>query len=311
MKKHKKKKTLTREERKEAEANKKILTINLIIALALGPLGYFVTKNIVVSLVATGTIFFLLTFFVVGKKSLDRSARVKKIEKSFPDLLQLMASNLRAGMTVDRAILLSSRKEFAPLDEEILKVGKDIVTGSDIEEALHDLARRVKSEKIEKVVNVIRSGIKSGGNLAIILEETARNMKEREFVEKKAASNTLMYTIFIFFATAAGAPLLFSLSAVLVEILSGLLATLPEIDASANVPFTLTNIGVSNEFITGFSIVFLITIDILGSLILGLVHKGEEKDGLRYIIPLIVVSLIIFFIVRIVLTTYFGENFFN
>jgi len=56
----------------------------------------------------------------------------EKIETVFPDFLQLVASNLRAGITVDRAMLLSARPEFAPLDKEILQSGRDISTGKPI-----------------------------------------------------------------------------------------------------------------------------------------------------------------------------------
>ncbi|MCK5493471.1 MAG: hypothetical protein KAJ14_10215, partial [Candidatus Omnitrophica bacterium] len=72
----------------------------------------------VVAFVVTFSIFRFMT-------SLKKSDRIKKIEGIFPDFLQLVASNLRAGMTVDRAMLLSSRPEFAPLDEEIFRAGKD------------------------------------------------------------------------------------------------------------------------------------------------------------------------------------------
>ena len=230
------------------------------------------------------------------------------MELAFPDFLQLMSSNLRAGITIDRSLLLSSRKEFAPLDEEILKLGKDIVTGNKIEIAMKEMADRIKSEKISKTVELITSGIRSGGNLAVLLEETASNIRERTFVEKRAASNVLMYVIFVFFAVAIGAPLLFSLSTILVEDMTALLSNVPEVSAQ-NVPFTLISINISTTFIIYFSLTFLIVTDILGSLILGLVSKGSERDGIKYIAPLIAVSVTIFFTVRIFLSDYFSALF--
>src|SRR3989338_8958155 len=65
-----------------------------------------------------GFIYFRDYFAIAG--------RIKRIEEVFPDFLQLMSSNLRAGMTIDRAILMSTRPEFNPFDEEILKTGRDI-----------------------------------------------------------------------------------------------------------------------------------------------------------------------------------------
>jgi len=271
-----------REKRKERQRKKwerkkiklkKIIFINFIIGSLVGTGIFFFTRNWVNSLIYGISTFVLITLYFFIKVRLLESGKIKKMELVFPDFLQLMASNLRAGMTIDRALLLSARKEFEPLDKEIIMLGKDIVTGKKIEQALQEMSKRIKSEKIQKTIRLIISGIRSGGNLAILLEETSTNMRERGFVEKRAASNVLMYVIFIFFATAVGAPVLFSLSSVLVVVLSNILSTIPDISTTAanvNIPFTLSQINIPINFIIYFSLVFLVTIDILGSLILGL-----------------------------------------
>ena len=107
----------------------------------------------------------------------------------------------------------------------------------------------------------------------------------------------------LFLAVSIGAPLLFSLSTVLVEVLHTLLSGLPEVP-QGNLAFTLSEIKISPDFILYFSIVFMIFSGILASLILGLVGKGEEKEGLKFLIPIIVISLSIFFLARILLMGY-------
>jgi len=252
---------------------------------------------------------FLFVFYGYAKKKLKISGDVKKMENVFPDFISLMSSNLRAGMTIDQALLTSSREEFAPLDKQIALVGKDIVTGKKIDMALKEMGERINSEKIKKTIILITSGIQAGGNLSVLLEETASNMRERNFVEKKAASNVLMYVIFIFFAVTIGAPLLFGLSTVLVEILTSIMMDLPTEQASVALPFTLSEISISVNFIIWFALAFLVATDILASLVLGLVSKGDEKEGVRYIIPLILISLAVFFIARFVLLRSFAGVF--
>jgi len=281
--------------------------LSFTIALAVGIFVLFSTKKISVFLITAIFLFFALEVYFSMKKKLIISAKIRKLESVFPDFIELMSSNLRAGMTVDRALLTSSRKEFAPLDDEILVLGKDILTGKEITKALMDLATRINSQKIIKTVSVIISGIKSGGDLAILLEETATNMRERDYVEKRAASNVLMYIIFIFFAVAVGAPALFALSSILVEVLTSILSGLPTLDASINVPITLTSISISLTFVQYFSVIFFITIDVLASLLLGLVNKGEEKEGTKYILPLVVISITVYFTIRTVLHGYFAD----
>ena len=73
----------------------------------------------------SGSVLVFCIYLVIRKKLLYYN-RIKKMELAFPDFISLMASNLRAGMTIDRALVLSARKEFDPLDKEILQVGKDM-----------------------------------------------------------------------------------------------------------------------------------------------------------------------------------------
>jgi len=239
------------------------------------------------------------------QEKLRSSARVKKIEALFPDFLQLVSSNLRAGMTIDRSMLLSAREEFDPLDKEILKAGRDITTGKEIDVALISMAERIGSEKIAKIIQLIISGIESGGDMARLLEETAQNMRNRLFLEKKAASSVLMYVIFIFVAVAVGAPALFALSNILVEVLTSLLGTLPDLSSvaasGANTPFTLSSVNISTTFIFYFSIVFMLGINLLASLVLGLVSKGEEREGLKFFIPITIISMVIFLSIKFLL----------
>ncbi|NCN99130.1 hypothetical protein COU62_00550 [Candidatus Pacearchaeota archaeon CG10_big_fil_rev_8_21_14_0_10_35_219] len=275
--------------------------IAILISATIG-LIYWSFTGFIISFFAFLIVSYLYTIIRAKLKEVNK---IKKMEKAFPDFIQLMASNLRAGMTIDRAMIMSSRKEFAPLDSEITILGKDIITGKEITVALNNMAERIKSDKITKTVKLVTSGIRSGGNLAVLLEKTSANLREKEFVEKRAASNVLMYVIFIFIAVAFGAPLLFGLSTVLVEVLTSLLANVPEVNANLNVPFTLTKVSVSSTFIFYFALIFMTVTDILAALVLGLVSKGEEREGLKYILPLVASSLIIFLLVKNLLGRYF------
>lgn len=277
------------------------IIIGVLIGIALGIAIFFLKKSILISLIifVAFVVLFLLYFYF--RKRLEESARKKKIEEIFPDFLQLMASNLRAGITIDRAMLLSARKEFEPLSREILKTGRDIAAGKEIENALMGLSKRLNNQKINKTILLLISGIKAGGNIAILLEETSVNMRERSFVEKKAASNVLMYVIFIFIAVAVGAPALFSLSGILVGTMSKLLAGVPETPPVYNIPFSLSKVNVSPAFIEYFSLAFIIATGVMASLILGLVSKGEEREGLKYLPYILIISLAVFFIIKLAL----------
>ena len=285
------------------------ILIHSIIALVLGAIVGIFKKSVLLSASWFVGILAGLSIYHATKIKLDYYTRIKKMENAFPDFLQLMASNLRAGMPADQALLMSARKEFDPLDKEIAKLGKELMTGRSIEIAMLDFAERTHSQKIKRTISLIISGLKSGGNMAVLLEETAARTRERYFIQNRAASNVLMYVIFIFAALTIGAPGLFGLSTVLVKVLTDILSTIPATPASASMPFTLSSIELPVSFIIYFSIAFIIAIDILGAFILGLVTKGKEREGVRYIIPIIAVSLTVFFVIRFILLEYFGEFF--
>jgi len=277
--------------------------------LVITSLVFLYKKNIILSIVTFLGIILLSMIYKILKKKLNEAARIKEMEATFPDFLQLVSSNLRAGMTIDRALILSAREEFAPLDKEIKSVGKDIVTGKELGLALNDMAKRTKSDKIEKTVGLIVRGLRSGGNLSILLEQISGNMRERDYMEKKASSNVLMYVIFIFFAVAFGAPVLFGLSSIMVEVLTDMVANVPDMGSSIQTSFTIQEVNISVDFVIYFSLVFMIVIDILASLILGLVHKGKEKEGIKFIPPILIISLTIYFVVRIFLSNFMSGFF--
>ncbi|MEK6917704.1 MAG: type II secretion system F family protein [Nanoarchaeota archaeon] len=250
-------------------------------------------------------IFILFHILFYMNISLKASNRIKEMENVFPEVISLMASNLRSGMTIDKAFLLAARPEFHPLDQEILKTGKDITTGQEIIFALKKMSERIESEKITRVVMLIISGLKAGGNISDLLEQTSRNMKEKELLEKKSRSTILMYVIFIFFAVGVGAPVLFGLSSVLVEVVIELTSRLPHLSsASSSFPLSFNSVSISLNFVIYFSIIFMVVSDLISCMVMGLVRKGDSKEGLKYFFPLVGISLFLFFIIRVVLSKF-------
>ena len=278
----------------------KAFFISLAVALLSVPVILLLKVNLLFVLL----VFAAMNLFFYFKVSLKASERIKKMEDLFPDVISLMASNLRSGITIDRAFLLAARPEFDPLDKEILKTGKEITTGQEIIFAFRRMAERIDSEKITKVIMLIISGLKAGGNISDLLEQTSSNMKEKDIVEKKSRSTILMYVIFIFFAVGVGAPILFALSSVLVEVVLKLTASLPETTgaASSSLPITFSTVSISLNFVIYFSLIFITVTDFISCFVIGLVNKGDSKAGIKFFIPLLAISYFLFFVLRSVIS---------
>lgn len=276
-----------------------VFLFNLSVSLIL---GFFLGRLYSVSFWTISLPAFLVLYFGLYLWLLvyaDKKA--KFIEEVLPDALQLMATNLKSGFTTDKAFLLSARPEFGPLKEEIDLVGKEIIIGKPIEDALNGITKRVRSDKLDHSINLILSGIKSGGRLADLLQQTANELKNQALVDKKVRTSVNMYIIFIFVAVAFGAPLLLGLSTFLVEVLTSTLGSvqLPtQVAQKFAVPIGIKEISVSADFIFRYALITLITTAIFGSFIVGLIKKGREKDGIKLLPLLILVSLALFFFVR-------------
>jgi len=243
--------------------------------------------------------------------SLNAEARGKFVEDLLPDLLQLMASNLRAGYTLDRALLLAARPEFGSFKDEINRAGKDVATGTDFNDALIEMSQRIKSDKLQKSVKLIVAGQKSGGSLVDLLSQSATNLRQQKMIDERIRSNVLVYVIFIFAAIGFGAPVLFSLSSFLIDIMKNVFAQidLPDTTGNIDIPISFSEVTLEPSFVMQYVILSMIVTSIMGSMIIGLISKGKKQAGLKFIPILIILTISLFFIVRSVISTLLGGLF--
>ena len=87
--------------------------------------------------------------------SITAESKARFVERILPDALQLIASNIRAGLTTERALIVSARPEFGPLELELKQASKRILTGTPMQDALAELSRKFNS-KILSVIGSVR-----------------------------------------------------------------------------------------------------------------------------------------------------------
>jgi tight adherence protein B len=98
-------------------------------------------------------------------------------------------NKLRAGSSFLQSIELVSREGGPPMSEEMGRVVREVNLGLGMEEALHNLVRRIKSDDLDLMVTAIGIQQQVGGNLAEILDTIAFTIRER--VRIKGEINTL------------------------------------------------------------------------------------------------------------------------
>ncbi len=257
----------------------------------------------------------ILLFVVVNMSIfLIADSRGTEIEQLLPDVLQLISANVRAGMTIDKAIWLSARPEFGLLEDEIRRVGAKTMAGKPITKALSEMTEKIKSTLLERTVRLINEGIQSGGELAKLLDETAANARNVQALRKEVRASVMMYTLFIVFAGVIGAPLLYSISLYFIEVMGSMFLRQTSQVAFQSGPFSNFGLGTGGFQITPdqlfyFAITALTITNSFGGLLIGLIQHGQEKRGVKFIPVLLIAAFTIFFITRFMIQSLLGGLF--
>lgn len=149
----------------------------LIAAFAMG--GYFF--GIIVSHRAAPAMMFMLLmgplpyFYVKYRKH----KRMKAFSHEFPDSLDLLVSALRAGLSFSAAMQIVAEESPEPVRGEFAITVEEQSLGLDFRESLINLTRRVDSLDLRFFVTAIVLQRETGGNLAEILENTSKLIRDR------------------------------------------------------------------------------------------------------------------------------------
>lgn len=286
------------------------LTIfTFIVSLIVGflPLGILAALGVGASVMV---LTYLIFMFIAD-------SRASQIENVLPDALQLMSANVRAGMTIDRAIWLSARPEFGVLEDEIKLVGARTIAGKSLKIALTEMTKSVKSKLLDRTVKLLLEGIESGGELAHLLEEVANNIRVTQTLKKEIKSSVMAYSLFIIFAAVVAAPVLFSISIFFVDTMTNLWGT-AGLSVSSNTGSSVGMGGflqnasgptISSEELFWFAVATLAVTSFFGSMTMSLIQSGKEKEGLKLAPFLIVVSIALLIIANMVIKSVFAGFF--
>lgn len=123
---------------------------------------------------------------VAGVVSVRRTRRQAAFMEQLDDSLRLMASSLRAGHSVLRALEAVSHDAESPTAEEFSRVVNETRVGRDLTDALAEVAHRTGSEDFAWVVQAIAIHRDVGGNLAEVLDGVGTTIRERNELRRQA-----------------------------------------------------------------------------------------------------------------------------
>jgi tight adherence protein B len=112
----------------------------------------------------------------VGRR---RQQRLVRFNDSLVDALTMMANALKSGSSFLQAVDLVGRELPPPLSEEFGRVVTEISIGTQVDDLLDHLSKRVPSYDLYLTVTAMQVQRQTGGNLAELLENISYTIRER------------------------------------------------------------------------------------------------------------------------------------
>ncbi len=153
----------------------RLLLTSAVMALAAYVVVNMIYQSWIVGLLAAA-LFGYIPFAVIWFK---RHRRFREFEKHFPEALDLLALAVRAGHAVTTGLEMVGKELAEPVAGEFRQTFEEQNFGLPLRDALLNLAERVPLLDVRFFVTALLIQKETGGNLAEILDNLARVIRER------------------------------------------------------------------------------------------------------------------------------------
>lgn len=116
------------------------------------------------------------------------SRRRAKFADQIDDMLQLVAGSLRAGHGFSTALAAVAGDADSPMGEELTRAVNESRLGRPLPDALAITAQRMQSKDFDWVAQAIAINAETGGNLAEVLNQVGKTIRERNEIRRQVAA---------------------------------------------------------------------------------------------------------------------------
>jgi tight adherence protein B len=122
--------------------------------------------------------------------SFRRRRRSSAFLRQLPDTVGLLASAVRAGHSLMQGLEQVAKEALEPTRSALEQVVREIGLGAPLDESLERLAKRFPSEDLDLIITSIGVQQQVGGSLALILDDMADTLRDRERINGEIAALT-------------------------------------------------------------------------------------------------------------------------
>lgn len=151
----------------------------IVMTVALGAFGLFLPGVFGKPPIFGAALGFVLAVVPWWRVASRRNERVQRIERQFPEALDLMGRSMRAGHAFPSAVKMVADEMPEPLGRDFRILFDEMNYGVPTNEALAHLAERVPVPDVSYFVVAVMIQRESGGNLAELLDSIAKIVRDR------------------------------------------------------------------------------------------------------------------------------------
>lgn len=164
-----------------------VFTLTVLAVMVVGPLVYWLT-NLIFSLMVVSALLIMPTIVL----RIMKKRRSNLFVQQLPDALSAMSSALRSGLNLVKSVQQIVKNQPQPLSLEFAQVLVEYRVGTDLNESLDEMAKRIDRQEIILMNSAIKISRAVGGNLADTLDTLSKTLREKSKVEGKINALTSM-----------------------------------------------------------------------------------------------------------------------
>ncbi len=217
------------------------------------------------------------------------------IDRNIPRLLREIAESGRTGLTLTRAIEVSSERDYGPLTPELKRLLAQLSWGATLDEAMRAFATRARTKLAQRTATLITEVARSGGDTQEIMEQVNKHIGELQTIDRERYAQMRPYAVVVYIAFGV---FLFTdimlIQTFFTQIVNMQASVLQTAGGGGSV---FGGIGSINIALLK-TILFHATIiqAIFGGLIAGKMSEGKLGAGLKHTVALLLITFMAFFI---------------
>ncbi len=150
-------------------------------------------------ILAIGLIIGSIQFFI---DIISNNLKQREKEEKFLEFSRALASTVKSGIPISKAILQISKANYGALDPHIKKLANQITWGIPLSSCLNTFASDTRNRVVKKSISIVIEAEKSGGNITDVLDSITNSVLQIKKLKDERRSNAysqLIQGYFIFF----------------------------------------------------------------------------------------------------------------